>query len=184
MKSVPLATLVLGSVLVSIATVYSTDVPARDKSSRGASVSADNATARADRGGASARAGNTTASVERGDADVGSDGGREARAVPAASGKPVGDRSYDSVGEWFDDLRSMFSGKRKDADVVNEEVDQTTTHSSVTSMTETSDSGGTHVNRVIQRQSSTETSTEIATEGGSASAEAEASNVSEIQQKN
>ncbi|MCE3247595.1 MAG: hypothetical protein K0R41_1420, partial [Geminicoccaceae bacterium] len=83
-----------------------------------------------------------------------------------------------------DDLRSMFSGKRKDADVVNEEVDQTTTRSSVTSMTETSDSGGTHVNRVIQRQSSTETSTEIATEGGSASAEAEASNVSEIQQKN
>jgi hypothetical protein len=252
MKSVPLATLVLGSVLVSIATVYSTDLPARDKSSRGASVSADNATPRADRGGASARAGNTTASadrggasarvgnttasaeralttsaeragaragagnttasvergdadaragnataradrggasagagnttasVERGDADVGSDGGRQARAVPAASGKLVGDRSYDSVGGWFDDLRSMFSGKRKDADVVNEEVDQTTTHSSVTSMTETSDSGGTHVNRVIQRQSSTE----IATEGGSASAEAEASNVSEIQQKN
>ena len=224
MKSVPLATLVLGSVLVSIATVYSTDLPARDKSSRGASASAGNATARADRGGASARAGNTTASadrggasaragnttasaeralsasaeragaragagnttasVERGDADVGSDGGRKARAVPAASGKPVGDRSYDSVGEWFDDPRSMFSGKRKDADVVNEEVDQTATHSSVTSMTETSDSGGTHVNRVIQRQSSTETSTEIATEGGSASAEAEASNVSEIQQKN
>ncbi|MCE3248546.1 MAG: hypothetical protein K0R41_2371 [Geminicoccaceae bacterium] len=136
MKSVPLATLVLGSVLVSIATVYSTDLPARDKSSRGASVSAGNTTASADRGGASARAGNstasaeraltasaeragaragagnTTASVERGDADVESDGGREARAVPAASGKPVGDRS------WFDDLRSMFSGNRKDADIV------------------------------------------------------------------
>jgi hypothetical protein len=112
MKSVPLATLVLGSVLVSIATVYSTDLPAPDKSSRGVSVSAGNTTASAERAGARAGAGNTTASVERCDADVGSDGGREARAVPAASGKPVGDRS------WFDDLRSMFSGNRKDADVV------------------------------------------------------------------
>jgi hypothetical protein len=196
LKNVSLSKLVLGSAVVSIATVCSTDLPARDKSSKGASVSADP-------GRASARAGNTTASADRGDAAVGSKGGRKARAVPAAaSGGPVGDRSYDSVGDWFDDLRSLFSGERKGAEVVTEEVEQQTTHSSATSTTEPSDSGGTQVNRVIQRQSSTETSTaiategvsasaeaeasstEIATEGASASAEAESSNVSEIQQKN
>jgi hypothetical protein len=92
-----------------------------------------------------------------------------------APGRPVGDRSYDSIGEWFEDLRTMFAGERNGTDVVTEEVDKTITRSSTTHTTETSDSGRTQVNRVIRRQSSTE----IATEGGSASAEA--SNVSEIE---
>jgi hypothetical protein len=70
----------------------------------------------------------------------------------------------------------MFTGKRKDADLVTEKTDTATTHSSTTRVTETSDDGRTQVNRVTQRQSSTE----IATGDGPASAEA--SNVNETEQ--
>lgn len=218
MKRVPSSMLVLGA-LISIATLYSTGLPAGDESSAGASVSAGGVSVSADRGGASVSGGgasvsadrsgasvsadrggasvsggggsvsadrggasisthDASVSADRGDADVGSDRGRKAPAVQAAvSGRPVGDRSYNSIGEWFDDLRSsLFGGERTGGDVVTEEADTTTTHSSTTRVTETSDDGRTQVNRVTQRQSSTE----IATGDGSASAEA--SNVNETEQ--
>jgi hypothetical protein len=218
MKRTSLSTIVLSSALISMATMYSTDLPARDKSSQGASVSAGgvsvsadrggasvssgdasvsadrgsasvssgdasvsadrdgasvsagNASVSADRGGASVSSGTASVSAERGDADVGSDGDRKAPAVQPAERRPVGDKSYGSLGEWFDDLRSSLFGERTKG---SDEMRSTTTHSSTTRVTETSDDGRTQVNRVTQ--------TEIATGGGSASAEA--SNVNETEQK-
>ena len=149
-------------------------VPASARTGAGPASAAAVRSVSADRGGASVSGGGGSVSADRGDADVGSDRGRKAPAVPTvASGSG---RSYDSFGEWFEDLRSMFTGKRKGADVVAKEVNKTITHSSATQTTEASDSGQTQVNRVVQRQSSTE----IATGGGSA----EARNVSEIEQNN
>lgn len=152
----------------------------------GASVSSGGASASADRGGASASSGG--ASVSAGGASAGAasasadraDAGRDSENDRRAAGmrsvgvsRPVGDRSYDSFGEWFDDLRSSWSGGRsKGSDVV------TTTRSSATKSTETSESGRAQVNRVTQKKSSTA----IATDGGAASAEA--SNINVTEQKN
>jgi len=146
----------------------------------GASVSSGGTSVSADRGGASVSGGRASASVDRGGAsvsaersDMDSSGGR-APALP--TDRPPGDRSYKSygsIGAWFDDLRtSWFGGRSERSD------EATTARASATQRTETSQSGGSQVNRVTQEKSSTAT----ATDGGSAVAKA--SNVSVIEQKN
>lgn len=182
MKRMPTATLALSGALVVM--LGSTELPARDKSGQGASVGAGGASVSAGPGGASVSAGGASVSAGRSGASVtaGSAGGAGdrndtsagARGAPTAvASRPVGERSYDSLGEWFDDLRSSwFGGRKKDSDAV------TTTRSATTQETATSDSGRTQVNRVTQ----TKTSTAVATEGGSAAAQADNINVTE--QKN
>jgi hypothetical protein len=202
MKSVPLSTFVLGGALVSIATVYSTDLAARDKSSQGASVSAGGVSVSAGPGGASVSAGGTSVSADRGGASVSTSGAsvsadRGGASVSGGGGsvsadrggasvsgggtsvsadrggasvsgrsasedsdrqntvteRPVGDRSYGSLGEWFDDLgSSLFGGRSKGSDGRK----TTTTSSSVIDTTQTSESDGTQVNRarVVQKGSS------------------------------
>jgi hypothetical protein len=88
------------------------------------------------------------------------------------SRRPSGDRSYDSLGEWFADLRAWWSGGRTKGTEGG-----TTTHSSATQEQVSSQSGVSQVTRVTQKKSSTAT----ASDGGSAVAEA--SNVSVIEQK-
>jgi hypothetical protein len=138
----------------------------------GASVSGGGASVSADRGGASVSGdrGQSSATAERGDDDRG--GGVDTSAPTVQSSRPVGDRSYGSIGEWFDDLRSSwFGGGSKRSD----DMTTTTTSSSVTHTTQTSKSGGTNVNRVVQERSATA----IGKDGGSANAEASNVNVTE-----
>jgi hypothetical protein len=223
MKSVPLSTFVLGGALVSIATVYSTDLAARDKSSQGASVSAGGVSVSAGPGGASVSAGGTSVSADRGGASVsagggsvsagggsvsadrggasvsgggssvsadrggasvsaeGSDadvGGVDTGAPSMQAGRQVGDRSYDSLGGWFSDLRSSwFGGKSK----VSDEMKTTTTNYSSIQSTETSGSGRTQNNRVVQENSATV----IGTDGGSATSKIiKQKNVNVTEQRN
>ena len=147
----------------------------------GATASADRggASASADRGGASVSASRDGASVsagldgasvgvDRGDTDV--SGGRT-RALPAD--RPQVDRShksYGSIGEWFEDLRTSWFGGRSSG---SEEA--TTVRSSAIQSSETSQTTGRQVNRVVQEKSSVAT----ATDGGSAVAESRNVNVTE-----
>jgi hypothetical protein len=162
----------------------------------GASVSGGGTSVSANRGGASVSGGGTSVSANRGGASVSggrgsvstdwdgasaradrgnidASGGR-ARALPAD--RAPADRSYKSygsIGEWFGDLRTSWFGGR------SERTDEAATaRASATQRTETSRSGGTQVNRVVQEKSATAT----ATDGGSAVAEA--SNVNVTEQKN
>ena len=161
----------------------------------GASVGGGGASASADRGGASVSSGGTSVSADRGGASVSggrgsvsSDGdgaaradrgdtdaiGGRVRALPAD--QPPADRSYrsyGSIGEWFDDLRASWFGGRSERS-----GEAATARASATQRTESSQSGGTQVNRVVQEKSATAT----ATDGGSAVAEA--SNVNVTKQKN
>jgi len=144
----------------------------------GASVSGGGASVSADRGGASvSSSGGTSVSVDRDRAsasadpgDKGISGGRTG-ALPAD--RPSADRSYKSygsIGEWFDDLRtSWFGGGSERSD------EAATARASATQKTERSQAGGTQVNRVVQEKSATAT----ATDGGSAVAEASNVNVTE-----
>jgi hypothetical protein len=97
----------------------------------------------------------------------------------AEPGRPVPDRSYksyDSIGEWFADLRSSWFGgrsKRSDDEIA-------TTRSSTTQTIESSESNGHQVNRVTVTQEKSSTAT--ATDGGSAVARVR--NDSAIEQKN
>ena len=145
----------------------------------GASVSGGGSSASADRGGASVSASRDGASVsagldgasvgvDRGDTDV--SGGRT-RALPAD--RPQVDRShksYGSIGEWFEDLRTSWFGGRSSG---SEEA--TTVRSSAIQSSETSQTTGRQVNRVVQEKSSVAT----ATDGGSAVAESRNVNVTE-----
>ncbi|MGH6897588.1 MAG: hypothetical protein ACREJ5_13750 [Geminicoccaceae bacterium] len=198
MKRALVSAVVLSS-LASFAVAYPTDLVARDKSSRdggvsagrgGASVSAGGVSVSAGRGGASVsgggssvsadRSGGASVSVDRGGSSGGAGRGDRdlsgGRAPALAADRPPADRSYKSygsVGEWFDDLRTSWFGGR------SERSDQgTTARASATQRTQTSQSGGRQVNRVVQEKSSTAT----ATDGGSAVAKA--SNVNVTEQKN
>jgi hypothetical protein len=153
----------------------------------GANVSAGNTSVGAGPGGASVSAGNTGvsagpggASVSTANASVSSDSGRAGSSGSpntVSGGRPVGDRSYPSLGAWFSDVRSSWFGERnKPSNVVTErETTTTVTRSSVDQETESSESGSIQVNRVVQRKSTTA----IAGDGGSASAEASNVNVTE-----
>jgi hypothetical protein len=155
----------------------------------GASVSGGGSSASADRGGASVSGGGSSASADRGGASVSADRGGSSggagrgdtdlsggRTPALPADRSPGDRSYKSygsIGAWFDDLRTSWFGGR------SERSDQATTaRASATQRTETSQSGGTQVNRVVQEKSSTAT----ATDGGSAVAKS--SNVNVTEQKN
>ena len=143
----------------------------------GASISAGNASVSANQGRASVSAGNASVSANQGGASIGADGdigiggsantGSGGQATGA--GRPVGDRSYTSLGAWFADLRSLFGGRSKGSD----DMKTTTTHFSSIQTTETSGSGRTQRNRVVQVNSATV----IATDGDSA-------NSKTIRQKN
>lgn len=143
----------------------------------GASISAGNASVSANQGRASVSAGNASVSANQGGASIGADGdsgiggsantGSGGQATGA--GRPVGDRSYPSLGAWFADLRSLFGGRSKGSD----DMKTTTTHFSSIQTTETSGSGRTQRNRVVQVNSATV----IATDGDSA-------NSKTIRQKN
>ena len=159
-----LSSIVLSSILISFAMAHPTELAAGNKSDGG--VSAGDVGVSAGRDGASVSAGRSSvgasASVNasRGDSSLSGD----ARGHAVQTGRPghrSGDRSYDSIGEWFEDLRSSwFGGKSKGSDVATEGMDTTTRN---------------QTNRVVQRKSSTAT----ATDGGSAVAESSNVNVTE-----
>ena len=191
MRRVRVSKCLLGSALVSIAIANPTDLPAGDHSGFGGSVSAGGVGVGADGGGVSVSAGGTSVSTDHGGASVSADRGggdvsgsgrQQTRPVQAAGrGGPVGDRSYSSIGEWFEDLRSTYFESRSERhDVASDgrEIEMMTSRSSATRKSESSSSGRNQVNRVVQEKSST-----IVAEEG-ASATAEATNVNVTEQKN
>jgi hypothetical protein len=178
MKRRSFLTIVVGCSLLSFSLASPTELAAGDRSGRGADVSAGGVSASAgrsgasvsgggvsvsaDRGGASvsgggasvsADGGGASVSADRGDASVSGRAGEDSDEHTTVTERSVGDRSYGSLGEWFDDLRSsLFGGRRKGSD----DRKTTTTSSSVIHTTQTSESGGTQVNRarVVQKSSS------------------------------
>ena len=106
-------------------------MPASAQTRGGASVSAGNASVSANQGGASISA--------AGDSGIGGSANTGSGGQATGAGRPVGDRSYPSLGAWFADLRSLFGGRSKGSD----DMKTTTTHFSSTQTTETSGSGRT-----------------------------------------
>jgi hypothetical protein len=154
----------------------------------GASVSAGGGSVSAGQGGASVSAGNTSVGASQGGASVTAGGTSVSDAGNSGStntgsggqttvtGRPVGDRSYGSLGEWFADLRANWSGGKSK---VSGKMKTRTTHLSSTQTRQTLKFGRTQVNRVVQENSAT-----VTADGGSATFKTEQKATLRTEQKN
>jgi hypothetical protein len=132
-------------------------------SREGASVGAGGASVSASREGASVGAGGASVSARAGDAERGS-------AAPAQSGgfvNAAGDREYDDLGSWFEDLARSWSGSEPMDNTGVDKGSATTNsveQSATTNSSSVEQSGTTNSNSVKQ------VSVSSSTDGGSAKA--------------